>query len=247
MKRIIQTLFCFFLCVGGTFAATKTAADSAYAAKNYVEAVNLYEQVLRQGVSAEVFYNLGNAYFRLKDNPKAILNYRRALKYEPAFQDARFNLSLCESKLTDRFEQPEEMFFVTWFRSFWQGRSADGWAIWAIATLIGALLFSFLYFFGRRMLFRKLGFSVALLLLILSCTFNVFAYMQKKRFTDERQIVLSAPCTVFSNASFSSKVQRELHEGTSLVVLDTFSGGWMQVRLPDGTVGWVQSRGVLNV
>ena len=64
--------------------ANKQAADSAYMEKAYDKAIAGYEQLLKAGVDVDVLYNLGNAYYRKNNLPRAILNYEKALKYEPA-------------------------------------------------------------------------------------------------------------------------------------------------------------------
>ena len=83
-------------------AATKAEADSAYVNSNYQEAIKVYESLLNQGESAELYYNLGNAYYRTENITRAVLNYERALLLSPGDGDIRFNLQIARSKTIDK-------------------------------------------------------------------------------------------------------------------------------------------------
>lgn len=112
--------------------ANKQAADSAYMEKAYDKAIAGYEQLLKAGVDVDVLYNLGNAYYRKNNLPRAILNYEKALKYEPHHKDARHNLEICRSKLGVSENPPSEMFFITWFNDLTAYFSVDQWGTMAM-------------------------------------------------------------------------------------------------------------------
>lgn len=247
MKKTIYLLLVLILGVLPAFSQTKAAADSAYAKNNYAEAAERYEKLLAQGASPELYYNLGNAYYKLKDIPRAIQNYRRALKYDPAHRDARFNLSLCESRLTDRFDKQEEMFFFTWFRELWQSRSVDWWGGAALWSWAGVLLFALIFFFGRVLWLRKAGFFATLLSLCLVLLFNLFAHFQQTRFEEEHQIVLSENAQLYTSPSLSAKASKTLHEGCTLTLTEGDVKGWLHVVLPDGETGWLPAKNFLAV
>ena len=92
-------------------AATKTDADSLYAAEHYQQAAQCYESVLKNGVSADLYYNLGNCYYRMDDMTRAVLNYERALLLSPGDRDVRLNLQMARSKTIDKIVPESEMFF----------------------------------------------------------------------------------------------------------------------------------------
>lgn len=116
-------------------AVTKAEADSAYVRGQYQQAISLYESLLEQGSSADVFYNLGNAYYRTENIPEAVLNYERALLLSPGDRDIRFNLQIARSRTFDKIVPESEMFFVTWYRSLVSMMSVDGWARTALVAL----------------------------------------------------------------------------------------------------------------
>ena len=80
-------------------AQTKAEADSAYVQERYEQAISLYDKLLETGASASVYYNLGNAYYRIGDMAHAILAYERAYLMEPGDADIRFNLQLLWRKV----------------------------------------------------------------------------------------------------------------------------------------------------
>ena len=126
-------------------AVTKERADSAYAQEHYQQAIADYEALLKSGVSADIYYNLGNAYYRTDNITKAILNYERALLLSPGDDDIRFNLQMARSKTIDKITPQSEMFFVTWYHSLVNLMSVDAWARTALFTLAIAIVLVLLY------------------------------------------------------------------------------------------------------
>lgn len=238
MKKKGVFLFFLVFCLPVVGAPSKEAADSAYNARNYAEAVHLYESVLTQGISAPVYYNLGNAYYRLKDYPRAVLNYRRALRYEPSMEAARYNLVLCESKLPDRFERAPQTPFSSFLYEIRSALSADDWAFVGLVSFVLALALSLLWLFGGRLWLRKTAFVVALLLFSITVAVHIFAYKQYDDCFHLKQAVLMAPVTLRGGPDAASPVSRELHAGTTVVVRATL-GAHVRVELPDGTAGWI--------
>ncbi len=251
MKKILPLLL-LFLSALPTFCAEtadslKIAADSAYARTDYGEAVRLYETLAKDAPNVTVYYNLGNAYYRKNESGKAILNYRRALRMDPSDEDVRYNLELCMSKTTDRFDKPSEMFFVTWTRNLIHSRNANVWGAFALFALLGTLLFVALYLFSGRLLVRKAGFTIALLCCVLTLVFHIFAYArgEKENASDEAVVIESAQ--VYDAPSLSSKKVRMLHEGTTIFVLDGYAKDWLQIEMPDGSRGWLSAGDVEKV
>ena len=243
MNKALTLLFLLVLCLPAFGASPKEMADSAFRARNYAAAARLYESALKQGVSAPVYYNLGNAYYRLNDYPRAVLNYRRALRYEPSMEDARHNLALCESKLPDHFDGAPQPPLASFFGELRNSHSADEWAFIGMGALALTLFFVLLWLFGGRLWLRKAAFAVALLSLLVVVTAHVFAYKQYDAFRHLRQAVLMAPATLRSGPDAASSVRRELHAGTTVTVHATL-GTRLRVDLPDGTTGWIDADGV---
>lgn len=242
---LLLTLSCFLHAQAGN---DKAAADEAYQRKNYVEAVRGYEACLKQDEKshaltdnqrAELQYNLGNAYYRQQRFAHAVLAYRRALQLDPAHADATFNLQLTTSKLTDHFDAPAEMFFVSWTKRLVYSQSAATWGICALLSLIVALCAGMCCFFPWRLWLRRTALTVACLAGGFTIAFECFAHLQTNRLTNNRLAVVMQTTTVRNSPSATAKVIRELHEGTTLTVKEVFKDQWLQVELPDGTEAYV--------
>ena len=96
---------------------TKAEGDSAYVKNDYASAIQIYEALLKEGEAAEVYYNLGNSYYKAGDIAKAILNYERALLIQPGNADIRANLEIARAKTIDKVIPVPEVFFVSWTKS----------------------------------------------------------------------------------------------------------------------------------
>lgn len=245
--KMLSLIFMFVLTVCPVCAQKKQQADSAYAAGNYVEAARIYEESVKTGVSSDLYYNLGNAYYRLNDLPRAILNYERALRMEPANRDASYNLELCQSKLADRFDKQSEMFFITWMRCLVTGHSTDFWGNCALGCLIIFLLGGMVCFLSQSVFVRKCAFIVAAVFLILTAAFQIFAALQWNTYKTEHKAVVMEVSQSYASPSNSAKKVRMLHEGTTVRIVDEFTKDWYQVEMPDGNMGWIMKRQVEKV
>src|SRR5436190_4253923 len=83
-------------------------AEKAYDSKNYAEAVRDYEKLITEGFrSYQLYFNLGNSYYRNNELGKAIYYYELARKMEPNDEDVRINLGIASSKTTDKIDSKE--------------------------------------------------------------------------------------------------------------------------------------------
>ena len=223
-------------------AVTKAEADSAYIRGQYQLAIKDYEALLKQGASAEIYYNLGNAYYRTENITRAVLNYERALLFSPGDRDIRFNLQLAQSKTIDKIIPESEMFFVTWYHALVNLMSVDGWARTALVLLALVIILSLAYLFSERIWLRKLGFFAGLALLVLFVLSNIFAWQQKQNLVYRKgAIVMEPTVTVKSTPAKNGTELFILHEGTKVTVTDATMKGWKEIRLADGKEGWIES------
>ena len=223
-------------------AVTKAEADSAYAQGRYQQAIHDYESLLKQGVSTALYYNLGNAYYRMDDMPRAVLNYERALLLSPGDPDVRFNLQMARSKTIDKITPESEMFFVTWYHVLVNFTSVDGWARIALCALAVAIVLALLYLFASPVWMRKLGFFGALFMLLLFVVANLFAYVQKESFVRRSGAIIMAPAvTVKSTPASQGTDLFILHEGTRVEITDGTMRQWKRIRLADGKEGWIET------
>lgn len=221
--------------------ATKAEADSAYIRNDFAAAVELYESILKnEGESSDIYYNLGNSYYKMNNIAKAVLNYERALLLNPGNGDIRFNLELARSKTVDKVTPPSEMFFVTWTQSLINTMSEKAWARTGIIAFILTILTLSLFIFGKRVVLKKIGFIAAICFFLITVLANVFASEQKAELINHDNAIIMAPSvTVKSTPNQSGTDLFILHEGRKVMIKDNSMKEWKEIKLEDGNVGWV--------
>lgn len=224
---------------------TKAEGDSAYMKNDYASAIQIYESLLKKGEAAEIYYNLGNSYYKADDIAKAILNYERALLLQPGNADIRANLEIARSKTIDKVVPSPEIFFIVWTESLINSLSIDAWAKLGIVSFILLLVSLCLFFFSKQAVWKKTGFTGGIVFLAFVILSNVFAYQQENELTNrDEAIVLSPSVTVRSTPSESGTSLFILHEGHKVGIKDDSMRAWKEIRLEDGKVGWLPSSAI---
>ena len=221
---------------------TKAMADSAYVRQQYQQAIADYEALLKKGVSADIYYNLGNAYYRTENITRAVINYERALLLSPGDRDIRFNLQLARSKTIDKITPESEMFFVTWYRSLVNIMSVDGWATMSLVSLALAIMLALCYLFTARVWMQKTGFFGAFAMIVIFGLSNLFAWQQKDQLVNRTgAIVISPAAAVKSTPANGGTDLFIIHEGTKVEITDSSMKEWKEVRIADGKEGWIKT------
>lgn len=223
-------------------AITKQNADDEYAKGNYQQAIKDYQEILKTGVSSEIYYNLGNAYYRTDNITQALLAYERALQLSPGDNDIRFNLQYVRSKTIDKITPETEMFFVTWYNSLVNFTSVDRWANTAIVSIVMALLLILVFLFAPQMWARKSGFYGSAVFLLLFAFANLFAFQQKHELeTKQGAIVIAPTVNVKKTPAASGTDVFVIHEGTRVDITDRGMKQWRGIKLADGREGWLKT------
>ncbi len=227
-------------------ASLKTEADKAYQENDFKGAIEKYEAILATGQeSADVYYNLGNSYYKDKNIAKAVLNYERALLLSPGDDDIRYNLDMAKSKTIDKVTPKSEIFIVTWGNSIRDMMSESSWAAFAVTCFILFLLGTSAYIFCSKIVIKKTGFSLAVVFLVLTIVANMFADSQKDKLVNRTgAIVMQPSVTVKSTPDDSGTDLFVLHEGTKVYINDNSMKGWKEVSLEDGTRGWLPTESI---
>lgn len=249
-KRIGFYIFCLFLLIPMTISAgTKDDADKDFAAGNYQQAIKSYESLLKSGKNtSDIWYNLGNAYYRSDNIPKAIICYERAHIYSPDDNDILFNLELARSKTIDKIQPGSEMFFFKLYRSIRNMFNVNELAILAIISIAISLIMTLVYLFSSRVSLRKVGFFCGIAGLILFIMFNLFAYQQYTNIKDSGSaIIMSNSAAIKETPTINSKDLFILHEGTKVYIIDETMKEWRNIRLDDGRTGWIQCKDIEKI
>ena len=218
-------------------------ANQAYAEGRWSDAVNGYEMISGMGLeSAALYCNTGDAYFKDGNPAKAILYYERALKLDPSYSDARFNLALLNNGIKDRIDAVPEFVLKTWFRNFSYIMDSDGWAVCFIVFLALTLAMALMFILSPSVGGRRAGFFVGIVMLlvaILSLTFSVWQKNDAMR--ADKAIIMRPVTSVKSSPSAEASTDLFiLHEGTKVKILDGV-GSWKNIELADGRQGWIPS------
>ena len=225
--------------------ATKIDGDSAYMKNDYISAIEVYETILKKGEAADLYYNLGNCYYKTDNIAKAILNYERALLLQPGNSDIRANLEVAYSKTIDKVEPVPDIFFISWIKSLINSMSVDGWAACGIVSFILLIVALYLFIFSKQIVLKKTGFILGVILLIITISSNLFASQQKKRLIERDLAIVMAPSiTARSTPSDSGTSLFVLHEGRKVTIKDNSMKEWKEIRLEDGKVGWVSAEAI---
>lgn len=213
-------------------------AHTAYKAKQYDVAARYYEDILSaQPMHAAAYYNLGNAYYKSNNVSKAVLNYERALFYDPGMTQAQDNLLLAKSRIPNAIRSAEDIFFVRWWHSLTSGNTTNTWAIISLITfliLLGAILLP--YSGKRRVVPAQFFFFTPLVLLL----FLFCAYISANNATYSSKAVVMGRTAAFVTAPGVYKGQSIIPEATTVATGATAKGGWIAVTLPDNRSGWMQ-------
>ncbi|GAP72728.1 BatD protein [Candidatus Symbiothrix dinenymphae] len=217
--------------------------NEAYTKGDYPQAVKLYEEALAtNGESADVYYNLGNAYYRLNKVAPAILNYERAVLLNPGDKDARFNLEIAKLKTVDEIVSLDGFFLFEWWESLQNWRTTNQWC--SIGIFFFVLLFTclFIYFFSKKLTIRKIAFFTGIAALVFCLPANIFSYKQEQKLTNRNTaIIFAATITIKSAPDTSGTDLFILHEGTKVKIISKL-GDWREIETADGNVGWIQGK-----
>lgn len=216
-----------------------------YDSAQYQQTIEAYEQVAAQyGVSPELYYNLGNAYYKLKNYPKAIVNYERCLLYDPNNGDAQQNVELARLQCVDKIEAIQPMIFVTWSNAVRDCLSCDQWGTCAVIFFLLFIAGCAVYFFAHRTALRKAGFFGGILAILLCFCGIHYANAQRDHILNRDQAIVMTPSVVVRSSPAESGTQLfTIHEGLKVRVRSTLSG-WSEIELSDGNVGWMPSEGL---
>lgn len=217
-------------------------ANELYTTGKFEDAINAYEEILKTGVeSPQIYYNLGNSYYKSGLLPQAILNYERGKLLAPHDKDIEYNLELSRSQTIDKLEKVGDFFLSRWIGALRDKADSDTWAYMSIAFFTVVILMLFLFYFSRTAALKKIGFFVGILFLFLFIFSTSFSYKQKQKLVNRQFAIIFTPSvTVKSSPDASGTEIFLLHEGTKVKVVDTL-GEWRQIELSDGNKGWLNS------
>ena len=227
-------------------------ANQAYKQELYNEALKLYLQEAEQtGVSSALYCNIGDTYYRLKDNVHAVLYYERALLLDPSNSDARFNLEFVRGKM-QLPDDAGDSWFSNWVDMTVSRLSSNAWAIIAIITFLLFLAGVAAYMFLDNVLMRKIGFFGGALMIVVSILANLAAFHVYHKATGGNGAIIMPESVTLGTAPREPRdkqeVAFELQQGTRVEIVDSItdknSGKWLQISTAGGHKAWLNARDV---
>ena len=219
------------------------AGVEAYTQGSFSEALRDWQDVEATGLmSKELYYNLGNAYFKDGQIAPAVLWYERALRLDPSDQDVRYNLEYARALTQDKIEEVPEIFFVQWGHALCYLLPSNVWAVIGLVFLAVTVALVLLFLLGSTAGQRKTGFFTGIVALLIALLGWEFAQWQRQEaLRQDLAIVMKPVVSVKSSPSAgSAKDLFILHEGTRVRILDNVAG-YTQIEIADGRQGWIPS------
>lgn len=215
-------------------------ANELYNQSAYDSAAKVYEKIINQGYSsAELYYNLGNTYYKLGNYPMAILYYEKSLKLNPNNEDTKNNIEIARAFISDKIEAVPELFIKTWWNELSNLFTLNTWAIISLLILGCLLTAIFLYITSRTRTLRKsMFFTIIFLIILTACTFSISTKKYKYIKSNNEGIIMTPTITVKSSPSISSVDLFVLHEGSKVKILDN-TGEWEKIKIANGSIGWI--------
>jgi len=249
MKRIFNTILAIL------FAATVFAqgdvlqkANENYTKEQFKQAIDGYNQILMTNMeSPEVYFNLGNAYYKTGQYTLAILNYERAKLLAPDDEDITFNLQVANQKVVDSIQELPGIFVVRWWNSLVNSQTTDTWAVLSVFSFIVFLTMLGFYFFAKTSEVKRITFWSGCFLIVFTIFSWSFAAKQKSRLVDHTYAIVMQPTvTVKSSPSEKGTNLFVVHEGIKVKITDKL-GEWVEIRLADGNKGWLLTESVERI
>lgn len=239
---IISLLFSTIICSAN---GVENKVKEAYSAGNFEQSIDLLKVELQEHLdkgeeSPNLYYNLGNAYFRNNELAKAILYYEKALLFDPGDKDTRHNIEFANTLIEDKIIPVNDFFLVSWYKAIQNCFSSNTWAVIAIVQFLIFIACVALFVFGRSVGLKKTSFYIGIVLLPLLIFANMFAVNQKYKLTNRNTaIIMAGSVPAVSAPSNDSKEIFVIHSGTK-VTINKEDNDWVEIELASGHVGWIQ-------
>lgn len=235
-------IFLFAFLVKGFSNEKLQKAEQAYDSKKYKDAILNYEELIKDGYkSYQLYYNLGNAYYKNNQLGKAIYYYELARKINPNDEDVRINLGIASAKTIDKIDAKENFFISAVKSNLLSSLSTSSWGWLSIATLfIGCILF-FVFISSVNVALKRISFLFSCFLVIgFVITYSLGYSALKSKSENKFAIITSKEIKIMNEPTLAATSKFSLHEGTKIRVVEN-NGDWLLIKLDNGNEGWVKT------
>lgn len=215
-------------------------ACSLYSQNEYHAAADAFESLSLKVKSGDVFYNLGNCYYRLNDYPKARLAYERAVRVEPSNSDAKYNLKIVVAKIKSAGAMPQS-FISSWAHDLVYSCSVGQWTAYAVVAFALVLVALALFLFGGRLWVRKTAFFAGVVFVLTFAAFMTFAGVETYNGDVSSEAIVLQQADVRQSPSDNAKTLQQMLPGAKVsLTRESGVGSWRQVSLSGGQKGWIK-------
>lgn len=219
--------------------------NTLYNDANYIEAIHKYEAIIDNGKhSSELYFNLGNAHYKLNHIAPSIYYYEKALRLSPNDKDIQNNIAFARNMTIDAIDIVPEVGFSKLIKNITSSMSFDSWAKLSVAFMVLFVILILVYHIAYLTFKKRLAFIGSVAFLFLACSSLVFAFNKYGiDQNDNPAIVFVKESRVKSEPNLRSSEAFRLHEGTKVYILDTISD-WKKIKLTDGKIGWISNQDI---
>lgn len=216
-------------------------ATAAYNAGEYEKAIEFYTNILNQGKhSASLYYNLGNAHYKLNEIAESIYFYEKALLLSPNDQEIKTNLSYAQNMTLDAIDTLPETGLSKLYKNITGTLTFDQWAYLAIAAMFAFVILYILFYYSNFATRKRWTFIGSLLALLICIVSLIFAYVQQSDFNNfQPAIIFAEESDIKSEPNDAGPQVFVLHAGTKVNVIDQLNS-WNKIKLSDGKTGWIK-------
>ena len=223
----------------GNYNAAWQKGTIFYEQMRYDSAAYYFEQIAAlKPQNATVYYNLGNTYYRLNKIAPAVLNYQRALQINPDLKEAKDNLALTESRISNHIQSTNDVFFIDWWQTITHPNKTSTWSVAALLIFILIIVTILLRRYMKS--FQWIPVQLTGLLGFVCICLLVLAFAAAKNDMQSNRAVVMQNDAPLMNPEQKGKPLSLVPEGTTVKITDEKTG-WVEVSLPDGRKGWLQS------
>lgn len=247
MKKYLINIFYLLIILSSIVKADSNSvmqtANEYYKNNRYQLAIEEYNKLLSDGFEGtSLYYNLGNAHYRLGKVGYAILYYEKALKISPNDEDVMHNLALAKLNLKDKVDTLPPFFIFNLWEGILAAFSVTGWTIIVYIIFILVLIVFVVYFFSRSVTEQRISFFTGIgLTVILLLTISLLIVKMNKEFNTKDGVIIETSVIVKSSPDYSSKDSFQIHEGLKVRIEDNVDD-WVKIRLDDGKIGWITEK-----
>ncbi|MEI8136457.1 MAG: tetratricopeptide repeat protein [Bacteroidota bacterium] len=216
-------------------------AEKAYDSKNYKEAIINYEKLVTDGYkSYQLYFNLGNAYYRNNELGKSIYYYELARKVNPNDEDVRINLGIASAKTIDKIDSKENFFISAVKTNLLSSFTTNTWAWFTIISLVIASFLFFVFVSSNTLFIKRISFLLSCVLVIAFFVTYFLGYSALESKVENKFAIITArEVKIMNEPNANANSKFSLHEGTKIRVVEN-NGSWLLIKLDNGNEGWLK-------